>query len=437
MALQQAPRHYRAELAIIGAGLAGCAAAIFARDRQIDTALVGNTGAIAYTTGYFDLLGMHPAGNPAFGADPWSLLDALRQEQPGHPYAKLDNDTIGNALQRFTSALGEMGVGYSTPGDTNLLALTPVGTTKPTVSVPLTMLPGVRALAQKAPTLFVGFHGLNGYSATQIAANLRPAWPQLRAEQLAFPDMETVGQLYPEVMARSLQVETNRARLAGLLSSVAGSAAYIGLPAICGVHRPDAVLADLQRRVDATLFELPTMPPGVPGIRLREMLQQALPERGVTLVAQQKVETLQLGAQGCRLLLHDNYGELTIEASAVILATGRFLSGGLHAERDRVRETLLGLHVSQPPGREAWFDSDYFTPDGHPINRAGVEVDRSMRALDETGEPVSERLFCAGSLLAHHDWVRQRCGAGIAIATAHKAVESASVLLGTQSTPGA
>lgn len=436
MGLQQAPRRYQTELAIIGAGLGGCAAAIFARDRQIDTALVGNTGAVAYTTGYLDLLGVHPAASPGFGTDPWSLIDALRGEQPGHPYAKLDNAGIRTAFQRFTMALSDMGVGYSAPGDTNLLALTPVGTTKPTASVPLTMRPGVQALAQKAPTLFVDFQGLSGYSAKQVAANLRPAWLQVRAAQLVFPDMEAVGQLYPEVMARALEVESNRARLAEQLSSVAGSDAYLGLPAICGVHRPDKILADLQRRVDATLFELPTMPPGVPGIRLREMFQQALPARGVTLVPQQKVETLQVGSDGCRLVLHDNYGDLSIEAAAVILATGRFLSGGLHASRRGVRETLLDLHVSQPPDREAWFDPDYFTPDGHPINQAGVEVDPAMRALDEKGEPVSERLFCAGSLLAHHDWVRQRCGAGIAIATAHKAVESAAVLLGAQATSG-
>ena len=39
--------------------------------------------------------------------------------------------------------------------------------------------------------------------------------------------------------------------------------------------------------------------------------------------------------------------------------------------------------------------------------------------------PPHPRLFAAGSLLAHQDWMRQRYGAGVAIATAYKAVDAA------------
>ena len=50
-------RHIDTELAIIGTGLAGIAAAIFALNRGISCAITGNTGALAYTTGYLDLFG--------------------------------------------------------------------------------------------------------------------------------------------------------------------------------------------------------------------------------------------------------------------------------------------------------------------------------------------------------------------------------------------
>lgn len=427
--MRQATRHHEVALAIVGAGLAGSAAAVFALQRQINTAQVGNTGAIAYTTGYLDLLGVHPAGATQLVTDPWSALDRLRADEPEHPYSRLSNDEVRHAFMLFTQALSDMGVGYSAPGERNLAALTPVGTTKPTLSVPLTMLPGIVACERQARTLFVDFRGLGGYSAKQIVANLRAHWPRLDAARLAFPEMEAVGQLHPEVMARALQVDAHRAQLAERLNAAAGDAEYVGLPAILGIHRPDEVLAALQEQVHATLFEVPTMPPGVPGIRLREMFQQVLPAQGLTLVPQQKVETLRLGADGCSLQLHDNYGEVLIRADAVILATGRFLSGGLVATREGVRERLLDLPVLQPPAREDWFSDDYLAAGGHPVNRAGIAADDRMRPLNESGEPISERLFCAGSLLAHHDWVRQRSGAGIAIATAYRAVESAAACL--------
>jgi glycerol-3-phosphate dehydrogenase subunit B len=42
---------------------------------------------------------------------------------------------------------------------------------------------------------------------------------------------------------------------------------------------------------------------------------------------------------------------------------------------------------------------------------------------------VDKRLFAAGILLAHQDWIRGRCGAGVAIASAYKAVEYAQEYL--------
>jgi glycerol-3-phosphate dehydrogenase subunit B len=49
------------------------------------------------------------------------------------------------------------------------------------------------------------------------------------------------------------------------------------------------------------------------------------------------------------------------------------------------------------------------------------------------GRPYSERLFAAGVILAHQDWIRGRSGAGIAIATAYKAVVAADRFLSSSS----
>jgi len=423
----QAARHYKTRLAVIGSGLAGCAASIFARKRGIATAQVGKTGAIAYTSGYFDLLGGR-AGRLL--DDPWEGLDALREEQPGHPLARIGNEDIRVAFRQFTATVGEMGIGYTAPADRNLYALLPAGTTKPTLSVPLTMRAGVAARIANAKVLIADFVGLNGFSANEVVANLKVSWPRLTAARLAFPDMESGAEVYPEVMARTLELAVHRQRLAERIKAVAGDAEWVGLPAIMGIHAPDEVHAELQRLVGVPLFEIPTMPPAVPGIRLRELFEQALPASGVTLITQQKVTRLDLRDDGATLYLKDSYGDVVIETQATILATGRFLSGGLRADRGGVRETLLNIPVSQPRDRDEWYQRRYFDPRGHRINRCGVEVDAQFRPLDGAGRPVNQRLFAAGVLLAHQDWIRQRCGAGVAIASAYKAVQSASAILG-------
>jgi glycerol-3-phosphate dehydrogenase subunit B len=106
----------------------------------------------------------------------------------------------------------------------------------------------------------------------------------------------------------------------------------------------------------------------------------------------------------------------------VILATGRFLGGGLRADRKRIREPLFDLPVHQAPERASWHRDTFLDPNGHPINRAGIEVDDAFRPLDRTGAVVHPALFAAGSILAHQDWMRQKCGAGLALSTARAAV---------------
>ena len=427
MKLQQ-PRRFECELAVIGTGLAGMAASCFALRRGLRTAQAGNTGAIAYTTGYFDLLGQL---HGRVLSDPWQGLDELAREEPEHPLVRVSREDTRTAFSEFVDAVSAMGVAYSRPQASNLLALTPAGTTKPTLCVPDTMLAGVDAMLKGRPTCIVDFAGMQGFSAREVVANLKSRWPQLSAVNVDYPQPRPEMRVFPEVIARMLEVPGHRAELADTLRAVVGDAEAMGLPAILGIYHPDKVHAELQALVGVPLFEIPTMPPGVPGIRLREMFQQQLPEQGITLIPQQKVKQLELNTDGVVLHLKDSFGDVRIDAGYALLATGRFLSGGLTADRQGVREMLLNLPVTQPQQRELWYHHDYFDPRGHPINRAGVQVDDYFRPLDSTGEPISERLYAAGVVLAHQDWVRQRCGAGVAIASAWKAIESVAACLKT------
>ena len=192
----------------------------------------------------------------------------------------------------------------------------------------------------------------------------------------------------------------------------------------------------MQRLIGVPVFEIPTMPPAVPGIRLREMFEQVFPAQGVAFVPQQKAEKLDLHSNSATIYLKDSFGEVIIESEAVLLATGRFMSGGLKAERAGIVEPLLSIPVCQPERRSQWHRSDYFDSRGHQINRSGIQVDDTFRPVDEDGKPVNQRLFAAGAMLAEQDWVRQRCGAGIAIASAWKAVQGVAAMLGSDESDG-
>jgi len=418
-------RHFTTDLTIIGSGIAGFAASIFALNREIETAQVGNTGAVAYTTGYLDLLGkIEDEGG--FGDslnDPWEGLELLRKKHPEHPLSLVTSEDTREAFSQFTSFISESGIGYTAPGDKNITALTPAGTLKKTLCVPQTMTAGPEAMQTKQSCVIVDFKGLKGFSARQVVSNLKEQWPTLRSAKITFPDM-TSGEIYPEVMARALEVGKTREELAQKLKKAAGDVQLVGLPAILGMHNPDSVHQELERLTGLTIFEIPTMPPSVPGIRLREMFEQTFPAKGITLIPQQKVTSLIFKSDGAQLFLSDNYGPIEIQSKAVILATGRFLSGGLEAQITGIKEPLLNLPVKQPAHREDWYLEKYTGKAGHAIHQAGIEVDSSFRPLDGNGQIYNERLFAAGIVLANQDWIRGRSGAGIAIASAYKAVHA-------------
>lgn len=417
--MKQEERHFQTEMAVIGTGMAGVAASIFAMNRGIKVSLTGNTGALAYTTGYLDLLDSE---------DPWEAVANLHTDNPDHPLARIEPDQIKRAFQEFTSFISDCGIAYTPPGSLNLEALSPVGTVKKTLCVPKTMAGGVAAYAEKSKCLIVDFKGLRGFSGAQIVANMGPGWPGLGHARIEVPDMHH-QEIYPEVLARTLEVDRHRLAFAEAVKKVVGAAEVIGMPAVFGMHEPDKVMASLEQLIGVPLFEIPTMPPSVPGIRLREMVEQYFPQKGMTIIPQQKVKSIEFGDDAAVLHLADNYGPIRISAGTVILATGRFISGGLEAGVDGIKEALLNLPVFQPGTRDQWYQQQYMGKTGHEIHRAGVVTDDSFRPIDNEGRVVNKRLFAAGILLAHQDWIRSRSGAGIAIATACKAVESAVTLL--------
>ena len=414
-------RHYQSSLAVIGAGIAGCAATIFALKRGISTIQIGNTGALAYTSGYLDLLGVEQA---EYIRDPWQALEQLRRDQPEHPYCFVDDAEIDSAFEEFIGTLQSMGLGYTSAHKNNQMALLPAGNCKPTFSMPETMSQSIPAMRDRARVLIIDFAGLQGFSAREMVANLSTQWPKLRSQHVSFPDMESGAQLYAEVMARALEVPETRVALAERIKPLLGDAEYLALPAILGIHQPDHVHQEMQRLIGLPVFEIPCIPPAVPGIRLRELMEQQLMNKGATVISQKKVESVVFQESCIELHYEDHFGPVVIQADHVLLASGRFLSGGLVADQFQVQEALMHLPVQQPESRDGWFSEDYFDAQGHAVNRAGLLVNGDMQVVNDQGELIDRRLYAAGIVLANQDWVRQRCGAGVAIATAYKAVKA-------------
>jgi glycerol-3-phosphate dehydrogenase subunit B len=412
------------ELIVIGAGMAGMAAAAFAATEGIATVLVGMPNALRFASGLLDLMAVYPIAEQNPLENPWDAIRMLRRSVTKHPYSRMSDNDIRLSVEKFISFLGGAGIPYQFNPERNAFVMTSIGSVKPTFCVPRSMWNGLKALKDKTPALLIDFFGLKGFSAAQIKETMRDQWPALRIKRVAFPRIS--GDLYAETLAKELDSHTCRKLLAEEILPHIENAESLGFPSVVGLDRCQDTINDLERRIGLPIFEIPGLPPSVPGLRLRMAFEKELAGRGVLTLFQQEV----LGTQWIQkdefafAIGHRNYQRLTVRAKGAILASGRFLGKGLYADRKSIRETIFDLPVFQPKDRTQWHNKQMFDPNGHAINQSGLEIDDEFRPLNESGQPAFKTLFAAGSILAHQDWVRMKCGAGLSIATAYKAVHS-------------
>ena len=420
------------DVAVIGAGMAGMAAALFAAERGLSCVQVGNGGSLLFASGLLDLLGVQPVSARRPWASPFDALAALAREEPAHPLARVDATSIRTAFEFLVTALSAAGLAYAPLGERNRQMPTSIGTVKTTYGVPASMVAGADALAARAPCLLVDFRGLREFSAAQIATTLADRWPDLRHQRIEFPGYECVPELYAAHLARALEASAARERTISLVKSLLGNAQAVGFPAVLGLARASEVHAAFEAGLGVPVFEIPTMPTSVPGLRLLGALETAVSSRGVQRRNQATVRALTFDRERgtATLDLEGAPAGNRLDARAVVLATGRFTGRGLTADREQVRESILGIPVHQPSSRAAWHQRDFLDPAGHAINRAGLRTDDAWRPLDAYGKPVWPRLFAVGSILAHQDWMRSKCGSGLAVATAWAAVDRLARELG-------
>ena len=420
------------DLAIIGCGLSGLAAALFAAEKGFSTVQVGVSGGLMFATGLLDVMGTHPIETGHGWTDPWAAIDALSNDIPDHPYARLTTDIIKEAMEKVVLFLGQNGLSYVKSGENNSEIMTLLGTTKRSYYIPSTMWEGVRALREKRPCLIVGFDELKDFSATQITKNLTGEWPGLRSLSISLNEITAASPLVSgDILARDMEMPGNLEKLVRLIRPHLEDAETVGLPAILGMKRPQENIEALARELGTTVFEIPTTPLSVPGLRINEVFMEQLAERGVKLFFPERVLSWEKPKDGAFLLtMGQGLQKKWLRAEGVILATGRFWAHGLRADRDRIRETLFDLLVHQPEKRDEWHQEDFLDLRGHPANRAGLTIDNQFRPLNRAGEPAFEKLFAAGSILAHQDWIRMKCGSGISISSAYGAVEAFSRLRG-------
>ena len=438
------------DVLVIGGGMAGVMAALTAARAGLKTCLARRGwGATALSSGGLDLAAAPGWLQRALG--PASASDELIAQAP-----------LGTAaVAEFQSCMAQAGYPFPLPTFPSLQLVNALGTLKRTQLASTAIQAGDLQAAAGARLLFVGFPGYSGVNVGHLSRSVRffsqQGWlPALEAEalELPFPGVKRFANLDGFDLAQLLDDPQTAVELAAALRQRVDLSNYtrLAFPPVLGLHRPEAAHAALQAETGLPCFEVLSVPPSVPGFRLQRALDRALLQANVrVLQASVQSFTTRVGTRrgahgngGARLaplleeiLLGHKEAHYRLSPGVVILATGKFIGGGIAVGtpplalrrggsgasthdgdapkgaswRTGVRtapllhETAFDLPVYVDGGSAAGMEAllnTHFTAQ-QPIFSAGLRLDHQLRPAAPNGEAVYANLMAAGSIIAGCD----------------------------------
>ena len=386
------------DVVVIGVGLAGLTAALrLAEQGQRVLVVAKGVGGTHLAPAAIDVLGYvdGPVESPA------QALPRFAAAHPEHPYRRLSVELIRSSLGWLRDRLGELG--YQGRLEENFLLPTAVGVAKPTVLVPETMAAG--DLRAGGRFVFVGLRGFKDFYPAYLADNLvRAALPggasvSARTVELA-PPLGDEGDVSSVGFARRFEQPEFRDMVVRELEQRLVPGEIVGFPAVLGLRHAREVWQELETRLRHPVFEVPTLPPSVGGIRLFESMIAALtlskvaPSPARTFAASES-GTLSMPSSTCS----SASGAPVAWSSA--WASASLSLGAMPRQALRVCSSAPGPNVCSRRSRTA-----------------------SKSILDAEGAPAFENLHVAGATLAGAAPWREASGNGLSLATGYAAASA-------------
>lgn len=411
------------DVLVIGAGLSGLVSAWQISKRGLKVGVVSKGwGALYWNTGCIDILGysFHEKSNRI--NSPIEYLNGIygSQSASDHPYLKVGQEKIISAVDAIKSLC--LNHGYPLEGSlaANVSLTGSIGGFFPTCIVPRTMLDGILKPGEKV--VIVGFKNYHDFFPKYISDNLRLSGIEAYPLVLSTLTYSNERNLTDRHLGQWLRKPDFRSYITTAIKKdistiTGGSPVKIGFPAILGNEPTLDIYTQLREELGMDIFEIPTLPPSLPGIRLSTILVNEIKKSGGQIWIGMKATDADIeGRQVKRILTETASGVLPHQADKYILATGGVLSGGiLFPYGQPPREPLLNLPVKINLSKNLHNDQLFsFKP---PSFTAGILTNQHFQPVDESGNLVYENVYYVGTGLFGGDYISERSFEGVGLAT--------------------
>ncbi|MDO4698637.1 MAG: glycerol-3-phosphate dehydrogenase subunit GlpB [Pasteurellaceae bacterium] len=414
------------DVVIIGGGLSGLTCGIALQEKGKQCVIINNgQAAIDFSSGSMDLLGRSTRGEilPTF----CKSFTQLEADLPQHPYCLLGKDKTLEKAQQFEQLAKTLNLDLIGSTATNHLRVTPLGGLRPTWLSPNSVptVQGNEPFAHKRIAI-LGIEGYHDFQPQLLADNLKQnpqfADCELTTAYLHIPELDQLRDNAREFRSVNIaQLLEHKLAFKDLVSEIrqaSHNADAIFLPACFGLDDQRFFNA-LQQAVGVAIFELPTLPPSLLGIRQHKQLRSRFEQLGGMMFnGDRAIKSEMENGKVSKIYtqLHQEHG---IHARHFVLASGSFFSNGLKTEFERTFEPLfesdiIGLPAFDPQNRMSWTTSRFADP--QPYQSAGVAINAQCQVRKD-GEFI-DNLYAIGNVIGGFNSLELGCGSGVAVVTA-------------------
>jgi glycerol-3-phosphate dehydrogenase subunit B len=416
------------DIAIIGGGLASYAAALELQEKGKQVTLITKgPGATALSSGAWDIA----ASSKSFSIR--ENLAEILQACEFHPYHVLArNIPHGDFFNLIEETMQRAAHGLALPisgdGRKNLGVVSNFGTVRPAAFVQTSMRDADIHGMDRAKVLVVGIQGFPPFNARFISEALLEFQETQTKNHLEFsgqvmvemPDVLSRASLNAVELALHLDREATFKKFGNTVMKYLDGKVYthLLLPPVMGVKNTSGILGAMRKITGLKVAETLSAPMSVPGWRLHESIQKYFSDKDVEILEGEAVDFEREGRRIKSLRIHQEEKLYKVKARSFILATGKFIGGGIQKEQD-FRETIFGLPVfcqgKVVRGQSVMGLARPLSSEVQPFLSVGVGVNPLCQALDEDQQVAYDNLFAAGSVLTGFDPSHERCRAGVSI----------------------
>lgn len=414
------------DVAIIGGGLAGLTCGIALQQRGKHCVIINNgQAAIDFASGSFDLLSRLPDGSAVENLP--ENLTALCNALPAHPYSLLGTEQVISKAQAFEDLAQSLNLHLVGSSEKNHWRVTGLGSLRGTWlspnSVPTVV--GNEPFPHKRIAV-LGIEGYHDFQPQLLAANLvlnaQFAHCEVTSGFLNIPQLDELRQNAREFRSVNIaQLLEHKLAFDDLVKEIVDSAQgaeAVFLPACFGLENQEFMTA-LRKATKLALFELPTLPPSLLGMRQRIQLRRRFESLGGLMMNGDSAVKAHFDGDRVRCIMTRLHNEEEIVADNFVLASGSFFSKGLMSEFDRIFEPvfyadIIGVQGFDAKDRFTWTDNRFSNP--QPYQSAGVVINAHCQ-VQKSGQFLTN-LYAVGNVIGSFNALELGCGSGVAVVTA-------------------